>query len=105
MEIFCRRLKAARKAAGMSQERLGLLAGIEPASASARMNQYETGKHSPNTGTVSLIAKVLNVPSSYFYSEDDEEARLLLLFYRMNTLGRVRVLELGIQLMDNPQGI
>jgi DNA-binding XRE family transcriptional regulator len=43
--VFSARLKEARIAAGLSQERLGVVAGIEEASASARMNQYERGKH------------------------------------------------------------
>jgi transcriptional regulator with XRE-family HTH domain len=101
MSVFCKRLKDARKAAGISQERLGLLAGIEPASASARMNQYETGKHAPNTSTVSLIAGVLNVPPSYFYSEDDDEARLLVLFHRMDSAERMQILDWAAGQLDS----
>ena len=41
MSIFAARLKEVRTTAGLSQERLGVLAGIDEASASARMNQYE----------------------------------------------------------------
>jgi transcriptional regulator with XRE-family HTH domain len=40
--------KEARLRAGISQEKLGVLAGIDEASASARMNQYERGKHTPD---------------------------------------------------------
>ena len=43
--IFSIRLKMARKAKSLSQERLGILAGIDESSASARMNQYETGNY------------------------------------------------------------
>ena len=101
MSVFCKRLKDARKAVGISQERLGLLAGIEPASASARMNQYETGKHAPNTSTASLIAGVLNVSPSYFYSEDDDEARLLVLFHRMDSTERTQILGLAAGQQDS----
>jgi len=83
MSIFSKRLKEARKAAGFSQEKLGIEAGIDPASASARMNQYETGKHEANFSIVQQISTVLNVPAAYFYSEDDETARLLVLFHRL----------------------
>lgn len=83
MSTFSKRLKEARLAAKISQERLGIDAGIEPASASARMNQYETGKHSPNSTTVAQIALALNLPASYFHSEDDDEAQMLVLFHRM----------------------
>lgn len=42
------RLKEARRRAGLTQEKLGILAGLDEASASTRINQYEKGKHSPN---------------------------------------------------------
>lgn len=92
MSTFCKRLKEARRAAGISQERLGIEAGIEPASASARMNQYETGKHSPNPRTVQQIAAALDLPASYFYSEEDDVARMLVLFYRLSVGERSRIL-------------
>ncbi|MBD1589867.1 helix-turn-helix domain-containing protein [Pseudomonas typographi] len=92
MSTFCKRLKEARLAADISQERLGIEAGIEPASASARMNQYETGKHSPNPTTVQQIATALDLPASYFYSEDDDVARMLVLFHRLPVQQRKQVL-------------
>lgn len=92
MTTFCKRLKEARLAAGLSQERLGIEAGIEPASASARMNQYESGKHVPNPTTVQQIAKAMNLPAAYFYSGDDDEARMLVLFHRLPGDERRRVL-------------
>ncbi|EIK94549.1 transcriptional regulator [Pseudomonas sp. M47T1] len=92
MSTFSRRLKEARKAAGISQEQLGIEAGIEPASASARMNQYEKDKHVPNPEMVRQIAGVLGLPASYFYSEDDDEARLLAAFHRMSEEEKARVL-------------
>jgi transcriptional regulator with XRE-family HTH domain len=62
-------MKEARTHAGLSQERLGVLAGIDEMSSSARMNQYERGKHEPDFKMVERIAKVLNVPKSYFYTK------------------------------------
>ena len=41
--MLIKRLKEARLRSGLSQEKLGVLAGIDEASASARMNQYERG--------------------------------------------------------------
>jgi transcriptional regulator with XRE-family HTH domain len=46
------RVLTARQSAGLSQERLGVAAGIEEASASHRMNQYERGKHEPDFGSM-----------------------------------------------------
>ena len=83
MSIFAKRLKEARQNAGLSQEKLGVEAGIEEASASARMNQYERGKHEPDFLMVERIAQVLNVPEAYFYAKDDMTAWLLVAFHRM----------------------
>ena len=83
MSALARRLKEARLRAGLSQERLGILAGIDEMSASARMNQYERGKHAPDWLTVQRLAAVLQVPVAYFYADDDDAAELLLLFYAL----------------------
>jgi transcriptional regulator with XRE-family HTH domain len=93
MSIFSKRLKVARKAAGLSQERLGVLAGIEEASASARMNQYENGKHEPGEATVLAIAKVCGLPAAYFYAEKDDEAELLALFHKLKKEQRGQILK------------
>lgn len=41
--IFCMRLKAARKMAGISQKNLGIKAGLDEFVASTRINRYELG--------------------------------------------------------------
>ncbi len=74
--VLAHRLKQARLRAGLSQEKLGKLAGIDPMSASARMNQYERGKHSPDYQLMCRVAELLNMPVSWFYTEDEEMARL-----------------------------
>ncbi len=61
------RLKEARLKAGLSQQRLGVLAGIDEATASARMNQYERGVHTPDFDLACRLAAVLEIPASYFY--------------------------------------
>jgi transcriptional regulator with XRE-family HTH domain len=55
------------------------------------MNQYERGKHEPDFTMVERIAKVLNVPESYFYAKDDEAAWLQVVFHRMSGSERERV--------------
>ena len=75
--VFSMRLKVARKAKKLSQERLGILAGIDEASASARMNQYEKGKHAPDYQTMQLIAAELGLPVAYFYCDDELLAELI----------------------------
>ncbi|EDM65300.1 putative transcriptional regulator, partial [Moritella sp. PE36] len=49
------RLKTARKSAGITQQNLGIRLGMEPNTASARMNQYEKGKHTPDYQTMQRI--------------------------------------------------
>lgn len=92
MSVFALRLKEARLEAGMSQEGLGVKAGIDEASASARMNQYERGKHLPDVLMIERIAEVLNVPEAYFSAKDDDLAWLLIQFHRMGVANRKAVI-------------
>ncbi|PKO53182.1 MAG: hypothetical protein CVU27_02230 [Betaproteobacteria bacterium HGW-Betaproteobacteria-20] len=46
-EVVAHRIRKAREAAGLSQEALGVLAGIDEATAKVRINQYENGRHIP----------------------------------------------------------
>lgn len=94
MSTFGKRLKEARKLRGFSQERLGIEAGIEPATASARMSQYEKGVHQPGESIVKQIAAVMNLPVPYFYCEDDETAHLLQCFHLLKAKDRKDVVDL-----------
>jgi len=88
-----RRLKEARIIVGISQKKLGIVAGMNEFSASARMNQYETGKHIPDFLTLKRIAKVLSVPVVYFYAEDDMLAEFLFLYEKLNKEAKKQVLQ------------
>lgn len=101
MDLVAKRLKEARLRSGLSQERLGVAAGIDEMSASARMNQYERGKHIPDLGTLTRIADVLDVPVSYFYAVGDDEAELVQLFHGLPEKARGKILELAEQLAGN----
>lgn len=91
--IFSLRLRAARTEKKLSQERLGILAGIDESSASARMNQYETGKHVPDFLMATKIAAVLEVPVAYFYTEDNLMAEIILKLYLLSQLQKLEVLK------------
>lgn len=91
LPIVARRLKIARELMGISQMELGVRAGIDEYSASARINQYERGKHAPDFSTVRSLGKVLGAPSAYFYAEDDLLAELILMFGRLGTEDRRRL--------------
>ena len=77
---MARRLREARNAKGISQKGLGILIGIDPSSASPRINQYETGRHVPDFRIAERLADTLEVPVTYLYAEDDRLARLILAF-------------------------
>jgi transcriptional regulator with XRE-family HTH domain len=77
------RLKEARLRAGLSQERLGTLAGLDEMSASSRMNQYERGKHTPGFFLIERLAAALHMPAAWFYTRDDDMAELLLAYHRL----------------------
>lgn len=94
MGTFGKRLKEARKLRSFSQERLGIEAGIEPATASARMSQYEKGVHQPGESIVKQIAAVMNLPVPYFYCEDDETAHLMHCFHFLKARDRKDVVDL-----------
>lgn len=92
MSVFGSRLKAARLAAGLSQEQLGIQAGIEEASASARMNRYERGTRVPGLEWVERFGAVLGLPVAYFFASSDDEAELLEVFHKLPDEGRKRLL-------------
>ena len=74
---FAKRLREAREAKGISQKQLGILAGIDQFVASARINQYERGKHVPDLLMAERLAHELGVPVSFFYEPHENLARLL----------------------------
>ncbi|MBO1271123.1 helix-turn-helix transcriptional regulator [Shewanella sp. 4t3-1-2LB] len=77
---FPERLKSARTRAGISQKELGIRIGMEPSSASGRMNHYEKGRHVPDVSTLKRLAEELDVPLNYFFCETDIMAEFVLLF-------------------------
>ena len=92
MSVLGTRIKQARVQAGLSQERLGLDAGLDEMSASTRMNRYELGKRVPAPDFVERLSKVLNVPAAFFYAVEDDEAELLVKFHKLSAVGRVELM-------------
>ncbi|SHO58744.1 helix-turn-helix domain-containing protein [Vibrio quintilis] len=88
-----KRLKEARKKVKISQKTLGVRIGIDDGVASARMNQYERGVHTPDVRTLKLLAKELGVPLNYFFCEDDESAELATAISKLSVDQRNQVLE------------
>jgi transcriptional regulator with XRE-family HTH domain len=94
VSIVAERLKEARLRAGISQKQLGIKAGIDAFSASARINQYERGKHMPDLQTLTHLAEVMKVPVPYFYCADPELASFIVAFSALGRLQRKRLIGL-----------
>ncbi|NHZ78047.1 helix-turn-helix domain-containing protein [Massilia sp. CCM 8695] len=77
---FARRLREVRLRSELPQDKLGVLAGLEESSASARMSRYENGIHEPSHKFVESIAKVLGISTAYFYCGDDRLAAIILAY-------------------------
>ncbi|WP_080407090.1 helix-turn-helix domain-containing protein [Burkholderia ubonensis] len=89
--VFGRRLREARRQAGIPQDRLGVEIGLDEGTASARMSRYETGTHEPPFGIAVKLAQVLRVPAAYFYCEDDGLASLVIAWGRAGRAERKRI--------------
>jgi transcriptional regulator with XRE-family HTH domain len=92
--IIAFRLRQARTDKGISQKNLGILAGIDEFSASPRINQYERGKHIPDLSILRNLGKILNVPASYFSTDSDQLAELIILFHRSNQQNKEKIFDL-----------
>lgn len=90
--LFGRRLREARLSAGIAQDKLGVLIGIDEGSASARMSRYENGIHTPPFELVEQIAKVLKVPAAYFYCSDDRLAEIMRIYFSVSNSKREQLL-------------
>lgn len=76
--VVGRRMRSRREELGWSQEKVGVLIGIDESSSRARISRYELGTHEPPVRTARLIADALGVPLEHLYCEDDDVAALLL---------------------------
>lgn len=90
---LCKRLKEARISAHISQKKLGIETGMDQFSASARMNHYELGRHTPDYSILKRIASVLNLPVAYFYAESDDLAELIQRFNKLENKDRATLLK------------
>nr|WP_310736092.1 helix-turn-helix transcriptional regulator [Pseudoalteromonas sp. SR41-1] len=92
--FFTERLKEARKRMKISQKELGIKIGMDPSSASGRMNHYETGRHMPDLATLKKLASELNVPVNYFFCESEESATLACLIEKLDDEGKRKLIKL-----------
>lgn len=99
--IFGKRLREARLRAGIAQDKLGVMIGLDEGSSSARMSRYENSVHEPPFQLVSKLATVLLVPTAYFYCEDDGLAELMQVYHSLTDQKRKEVLSFVASLISN----
>ncbi|MGO4761339.1 helix-turn-helix domain-containing protein [Cupriavidus sp. 2KB_3] len=86
--VFGRRLRQARRRAGIPQDKLGVAIGLDETTASARISRYETGVHEPSVEIARKLAMVLKVPTAYLYCDQDELAEFLLAWPHLNRVDK-----------------
>lgn len=95
-EIVGKRIKAARKAKGLSQEQLGEKLGVSFQAVST----WETGKNIPDADHLPALAKELDVSLDALFSEEEKRWRLKPVNYnedRMFTFVKGRAQMLGMK--------
>jgi len=78
------RLKSARKLAKLTQEQLSTELGFDRSHGTARISQYETGKHAPDFAMAKKMADALGVPVAFLYCDDDDLGGLILVASRLD---------------------
>jgi transcriptional regulator with XRE-family HTH domain len=99
-ETIARRLGEARKAAGLSQQALGVAAGIEEETAKVRIHQYEHAKHVPPYSMLERLAEVLGKPVTWFICQEDEK-ELVLELEAVPRPERAKMLASALELLKN----
>jgi transcriptional regulator with XRE-family HTH domain len=66
-DLFARNLRAARREAGLSQERLGVLARLHR----TEISLLERGERDPKLSTILRLAEALGVPAAALVSSGD----------------------------------
>lgn len=78
--VFAARLKAERLAAGLTQQALGVLAGVPEDVARTRINRYERAVHDADQATAQRIADALGMPLAALYADSDAMAKAIKAF-------------------------
>lgn len=95
--VFGRRLRMRREELGWSQEKVGVLIGIDESSSRARISRYELGVHEPAVPVAKLIAEALKVPLAYLYCEEDQVAELLLALGQLGASARRQTVDAALE--------
>ena len=100
-EVFGQRLREARLRAKIPQDKLGVQIGLDEGTASARVSRYETGVHEPPFDIAVKLAHVLNVPTAFFYCENEDLSNFLLLWKNLSEAEREAVTSIAEKLLSS----
>ena len=98
--VLSRRLRQARQRRDLPQDRLGVLAGLEESSSSARMSRYESGIHEPPFQFVDAVAKVLGISAAFFYCADDRLAEIIEIYSDLSEAKRDALHQRAIKIAE-----
>lgn len=105
INVVGRRMRSRREELAWSQEKVGILIGIDESSSRARISRYELGTHEPPVKTARLIAAALGVPLAYLYCEDDKVARFLMRLNQLELTASDHVIDQVLALVDKDDRI
>lgn len=100
--LFSKRLREARLRFGLPQDKLGVMIGLDESCSSARMSRYESGVHEPPFRTIEKIASVLNLPTAYFFCEDDMLATIISCYQGSNDDQKQLIVDFVSHLSSSP---
>jgi transcriptional regulator with XRE-family HTH domain len=101
-QVIAKRLREVREELGLSQEALGVLAGIDEATAKVRISQYENSRHIPPLSMLFKLASVVNKPPAWFIV-DEEMKDALSSLYLASAQQRASIIEELTQIIkDSP---
>ena len=83
---------------GLSQRALGAAVTGDKANGSVRINRYEHEVNRADMDTAAALAKALDVPLAYLFTEEDDQAELLLAFAKLRKRERAHALALVQQI-------
>jgi len=82
--IFAHRLREARLRAGLTQEALGVAAGVNPDVARTRINRYEKGVNECDLRTAKRLADALGLPLAALFAESDGMAEAIVALAKLS---------------------
>ncbi|UYK71785.1 helix-turn-helix domain-containing protein [Xanthomonas sacchari] len=82
--LFAKRLREARLAADLTQEALGVAAGLSVDVARVRINRYEKGGRECDLRTAQRLADALGLPLPALFTDEDDLAEMIILFSKLS---------------------